>query len=264
MNLKNTIYSDENRNKMKPIFYHRRTEMDICFKNGSALTCLKSTEYSRGKRSQLLLNKESEYMNYLEQVFVEKYTDKMIKILDKESEHENMASVNIPIVMTINEKGIIATYSQDSKEVITCFEEIVPEQVVVVHFRDGQSEKMVCQEPDVFDLHKCLFLAIAKHLYKKEYTTEGIEYKASELSMQKKYVKIVENAIKAHSKMLKDQEKSEKLELERIAAKNRRLQKKREKREQAKELKREEVIEMQKEAYLRAMKEYKSDKKKEK
>ena len=154
--------------------------------------------------------------------------------------------------------------SDGSKELIYSFEEIVPEQVVVVHFRDGQSEKMVCQEPDIFDLHRCLYLAIAKHLYKKEYTTRGIEYKAAELSMQKKYVKIVEKAIKAHSKMLKDQEKSEKLELERIAAKNRRLQKKCEKREQAKELKREEVIEMQKEAYLRAMKEYKSDKKKEK
>ena len=64
--------------------------------------------------------------------------------------------------------------------------------------------------------------------------------------------------------MLKEQEKSERLELERIAAKNRRLQKKQEKREQAKELKREKTIEIQKEAYLRAMKEYKSDKKKEK
>lgn len=151
-----------------------------------------------------------------------------------------------------------------SNELIYSFEEIVPGKVVVVYFRDGQSEKMVCREPDVFDLHRCLYLAITKHLYKKEYTTEGIEYKASELSMQKKYVKIVENAIKAHNKMLKEQEKSERLEIERIAAKNRRAQKKKEKREQVKELKREEAIEVQKEAYLRAMKEYKSDKKKEK
>ncbi len=235
--------------------------MEICFKNGSTLTCLKPTGGIRDKR---LSNKEFEYMNDLEQVFVEKYTDKMIKILDKESEHENMVSLNVPMSMTINETGIIVTYSQDSKEFITFFEEIVPEKVVVVYFRDGQSEKMVCREPDVFDLHRCLYLAIAKHLYKKEYTTEGIEYKASELSMQKKYVKIVENAIKVHNKMLRDQEKTERLELERIVAKNRRLQKKQEKRAQAKEAKQEEVIEMQKEAYLRAMKEYKNDKKKEK
>lgn len=151
-----------------------------------------------------------------------------------------------------------------SNEFIDSFEEIVPDKVMAVYFADGQSEKMVCREPDVFDLHRCLYLAIAKHLYKKEYTTEGIEYKASELSMQKKYVKIVENAIKAHNKMLKEQEKSERLELERIAAKNRRLQKKQEKRAKTKEVKLEEAIEMQKEAYLRAIKEYKSDKKKEK
>lgn len=235
--------------------------MEICFKNGSTLTCLKPTVGIRGKR---LSNKEFEYMNDLEQVFVEKYTDKMIKMLDKESEHENMVSLNAPMSMTIDKTGIIVTYSQDSKEFITFFEEIVPEKVVVVYFRDGQSEKMVCREPDVFDLHRCLYLAIAKHLYKKEYTTEGIEYKASELSMQKKYVKIVENAIKVHNKMLRDQEKTERLELERIAAKNRRLQKKQEKRAQTKEVKLEEAIEMHKEAYLRAIKEYKSDKKKEK
>lgn len=150
------------------------------------------------------------------------------------------------------------------QEFIYSFEEIVPEKVVVVYFTDGQSEKMVCREPDVFDLHRCLYLAIAKHLYKQEYTTEGIEYKASELSMKKKYVKIVENAIKVHNRMLRDQEKAERLELERIAAKNRRLQKKQEKRAQTKEVKLEEAIEMHKEAYLRAMKEYKNDKKKEK
>lgn len=168
---------------------------------------------------------------------------------------------------TVWTNDILLTHDKIKKmlsESIYSFEEIIPEHVVVVHFGDGQSEKMVCQEPDVFDLHRCLYLAIAKHLYKKEYTTEGIEYKATELSMQKKYVKIVENAIKAHNKMLKEQEKSERLELECIAAKNRRAQKKKEKREQVKELKREEAIEVQKEAYLRAMKEYKSDKKKEK
>lgn len=70
--------------------------------------------------------------------------------------------------------------------------------------------------------------------------------------------------VKAHNKMLKDQEKAERLELERIAAKNRRLQKKQEKRAKTKDVKLEEAIEMHKEAYLRAMKEYKNDKKKEK
>lgn len=254
--------------------------MQIYFKNGSMLKILESTECTRGK---VLLNKEYKYMNYLKQVFAE-YIDKMIETLDKESENMTMDIMkqgnkidNMKVGEVIFDENGFHYYTNagikmDLKNInlndidgtILIFEEIVPEKVVVVYFGDGQSEKMVCREPDVFDLHRCLYLAIAKHLYKKEYTTEGIEYKASELSMQKRYVKIVENAIKAHNKMLKDQEKSEKLELERVAAKNRRLQKKREKREQAKEIKREETIEIQKEAYIRAMREYKSDKKKEK
>ena len=201
------------------------------------------------------------------------FNDSTVKTINKENEEKQTMMLNNASVtdVTYRAYGLKTQLKSDcqinygsSNEFIYSFEEIVPGKVVVVYFRDGQSEKMVCREPDVFDLHRCLYLAIAKHLYKKEYTTEGIEYKASELSMQKKYVKIVENAIKAHNKMLKEQEKSERLELERIAAKNRRLQKKQEKREQAKELKREKTIEIQKEAYLRAMKEYKSDKKKEK
>lgn len=195
-----------------------------------------------------------------------------VKTINKENEEKQMMLNNVRVTgATYSADGLEVQFASDyqidygySNELIYSFEEIVSEKVVVIYFEDGQSEKMVCQEPDVFDLHRCLYLAIAKHLYKKEYTIEGIEYKATELSMQKKYVKIVENAIKAHNMMLKDQEKAERLEIERIVAKNRRAQKKKEKREQVKELKREEAIEVQKEAYLRAMKEYKSDKKKEK
>lgn len=202
------------------------------------------------------------------------FNDSTVKTINKENEEKQTMMLNNARATGItyySADGLKIQLKSDyqinygsSNEFIYSFEEIIPEHVVVVHFGDGQSEKMVCREPDIFDLHRCLYLAIAKHLYKKEYTTEGIEYKATELSMQKKYVKIVENAINAHNKMLKDQEKAERLEIERIAAKNRRAQKKKEKREQVKELKREEAIEVQKEAYLRAMKEYKSDKKKEK
>lgn len=50
---------------------------------------------------------------------------------------------------------------------------IVPDKVVEIEFYDGK-EKMVCHENDTFDLRKCCFIAIAKHLYKKEYTQEGM------------------------------------------------------------------------------------------
>ena len=88
---------------------------------------------------------------------------------------------------------------------------IVPDKVVEIEFCDGK-EKMVCHEDDTFDLRKCCFIAIAKHLYKKEYTQEGIEYMATQLTYQKKYVKIVNKALKDYTR--KEEEKAEKIRRE--------------------------------------------------
>jgi len=85
-------------------------------------------------------------------------------------------------------------------EVIKDVNIIVPNKVVEVTFADDKKEKMVCHEEDTFNLRNCLFIAIAKHLYKNEYTFEGIEYKAFELMHMKKYVKIVDSALKAFEK----------------------------------------------------------------
>ena len=92
-------------------------------------------------------------------------------------------------------------------EVITDINVIVPEKVVEITFGNDQTEKMVCHEDDIFDLRKCCFIAIAKHLYKKEYTQEGIEYMATQLTYQKKYVKIVDKALKDYKKKEKEKEK---------------------------------------------------------
>ena len=88
---------------------------------------------------------------------------------------------------------------------------IVPDKVVEIEFYDGK-EKMVCHEDDTFDLRKCCFIAIAKHLYKKEYTQEGIEHMATQLTYQKKYVKIVDKALKDYKR--KEKEKAEKIRKE--------------------------------------------------
>lgn len=88
---------------------------------------------------------------------------------------------------------------------------IVPDKVVEITFGDGK-EKMVCHDDDTFDLRKCCFIAIAKHLYKKEYTQEGIEYMATQLTYQKKYVKIVDKALKEYKR--KEEEKAEKIRKE--------------------------------------------------
>ena len=88
---------------------------------------------------------------------------------------------------------------------------IVPDKVVEIEFYDGK-EKMVCHNDDTFDIRKCCFIAIAKHLYKKEYTQEGIEHMATQLTYQKKYVKIVDKALKYYKK--KEEEKAEKIRKE--------------------------------------------------
>ena len=92
------------------------------------------------------------------------------------------------------------------KENILDINVIVPDKVVEIEFWDGK-EKMVCHKDDTFDLRKCCFIAIAKHLYKKEYTQEGIEYMATQLAYQKKYVKIVDKALKDYKRKEEEKEK---------------------------------------------------------
>lgn len=108
-------------------------------------------------------------------------------------------------------------------EIISDINIIVPDKVVEITFGDGKTEKMVCHKDDAFDIRKCCFIAIAKHLYKQEYTQEGIEYMATQLTYQKKYVKIVDTALKAYAKKEKDKEAAEKerIEREKITARQR-------------------------------------------
>ncbi len=142
---------------------------------------------------------------------------------------------------------------------------VVPGKVVEVLFEEGNTEKMVCQEEDVFDIRRCLFIALAKHLYKKEYTFKGIEYKANEMMYIKRYAKMIDDVLKKHYKGELDAQKKkqqEQEEKERIA---RRRAKRYAYKERRKHKEEEHLVELQKEAYLRAMREYnevKADKKK--
>lgn len=120
---------------------------------------------------------------------------------------------------------------------------IVPDKVVAIEFYDGK-EKMVCHENDTFDLRKCCFIAIAKHLYKKEYTQEGIEYMATQLTYQKKYVKIVDTALKAYAKKEKDKEVAEKERIEREKITARQREKRRKYKERRTQRYREDMIDL--------------------
>lgn len=140
---------------------------------------------------------------------------------------------------------------------IVGYDVVVPNKVILVTFSDGKTEKLICSEEDEFDLRKGLFIAIAKHKYKDEFTLEGIEAKAKEISYTKKYVKMVDKAIKNHDKAIKEQKIAEEREREE-------KRKAHEKRMKNAKKHREKKIQVQKEAYLLAMKEFQADKKNKK
>lgn len=119
---------------------------------------------------------------------------------------EDFPSNISPIIMSNDDiKNILSSHIKD-------YQILCPGKVVRVDFTDNTSEKMVLKDPDVFDIRRCLFIAVAKHLYKDTYTPEGIEHKATLLSYEKKYAKIVDSAIKNHEK--KEKEKLLKLQKE--------------------------------------------------
>lgn len=152
----------------------------------------------------------------------------------------------LPVIM-LNDaiKNMLSLHIKD-------YQILCPGKVVRVDFSDNTSEKMVLKDPDVFDIHRCLFIAIAKHLYKDTYTPEGIEYQATLLSYEKKYVKIVNDAIKDHEK----KEKEKLLKLQREKEEKERIKRKRAKNQKRKEQLRkkriEEQVYIQKEAIIRA------------
>lgn len=131
----------------------------------------------------------------------------LVNSLTNESEEKEMNNYNETIF------GHPITFTADSGvrlldiNTIEDINVIVPNKVVEITFGNGFKEKMVCHEDDTFDLRKCCFIAIAKHLYKKEYTQEGIEYMATQLTYQKKYVKIVDDALKDYWKKEEEKEK---------------------------------------------------------
>lgn len=83
-------------------------------------------------------------------------------------------------------------------------------KVTKITFVDGTDMKMVCHEEDTFDLRRCLFIAIAKKMYKDRYTWEGIEHKATELSYLKSATKVVDKAMKDYNNKIKEAEKEAK------------------------------------------------------
>lgn len=130
------------------------------------------------------------------------------------------------------------------EEIIDDINVIVPNKVVEITFRDGNKEKMICHKNDTFDLRKCCFIAIAKHLYKEEYTFEGIEYMAERLMYQKKYVKIVKDALKDYRRKEAEKDKELREEEEAKIIRDRQRFKRRKKKEQRAQRHREILVDL--------------------
>lgn len=63
------------------------------------------------------------------------------------------------------------------------------------------------EEGDVFSLPYAFYLALAKKIYGKELTFEGVLAKAKELSYQKYYVKLVKKGLKLFEKKQEEEAK---------------------------------------------------------
>ena len=114
--------------------------------------------------------------------------------------------------------GTTITIEKPLSDIIKDIDVIVPGKVMVITFNDDKQEKLVCQKEDHFSLRFGCFIAIAKHLYKDTYTSEGIEHMATEMSYQIHYVKIVNKALKNYSKKCEEKEKENRLESEKKEA----------------------------------------------
>lgn len=141
-----------------------------------------------------------------------------------------------------------SVYEDNNNIEISSYEILARNKVIRIFFSDGTQEKVICDDKDEFDLRRGLFVALSKKIYKEKYTLEGIEHMATELSYQKKYVKMVDKAIKDHNrKLVEEENKKHEEALQKRLAYERKVKRDKKKRER--------TINIQKEAYVRAMKE---------
>lgn len=106
---------------------------------------------------------------------------------------------------------------------------VVPEKVLWITFNDGFKTKMIRHEEDEFNIEKCLYIALAKKLYKGTYTFDGMLHMSEELSWYKYYEKIVKKGIKKYKDVLKEMYLTEEEE-KRIIEKKRKSKLKKQKR----------------------------------
>ena len=121
------------------------------------------------------------------------------------------ATATIPYPNTISSKGNIKSTLEKMLRPndIDKIEELKSEKVYRFTFNDGTIIKTIRSEMDIFDLRYACFLAIAKKVYGKILTFEGVINESYQLMYYKDHNKMVDKAIK---KFYKEQEEKAKEE----------------------------------------------------
>ena len=116
--------------------------------------------------------------------------------------------------------------------------EYVPEKVYKIVFKDNTEIKTIKDSFDEFNPEYMFYLAIAKKLYSKTYTFDGVLTKAYQLMVQKEYIKIVRKGLKLFNTLQEEKKKKEEYD----KMKKRQREKNIRKKKAAKERKRQEQI----------------------
>lgn len=101
---------------------------------------------------------------------------------------------------------VIKEYVPQSIEEIV---EYVPYKVYEIRFNNGKKVKTICDEEDTFDPEYMFYLAIAKMMYSKTHTFEGVIMKSHHMRYEKKYNKIVKQGLQMFKKLREENDKKE-------------------------------------------------------
>lgn len=142
---------------------------------------------------------------------------------------------SLTVCTPLSLEDYIITGEKEKDPKFTKIEILCPEKVMRFTFDDKTVIKTICDEEDDFDFEFAFFIALAKKMYGKEYTSRGIFTKACELEVQKKYIKIVKKGIKVFKAAEKAKVDEEKKKAEQKAIKARRHEKNMKRRAAARE-----------------------------
>lgn len=140
--------------------------------------------------------------------------------------------------MTITNNSVLVKDGNSFKDVI----QYQKHKVYKFIFIDGTEVKTIRSDRDPFSLEYAFYLALAKKLYGKEYTFDGVLKKAEELPYLKRYNKIVKDGLKLFKKKQQEEEKKEKEEQLKKEQYQRLVEKKKKRDQKREEQKRNDLI----------------------